>query len=65
MSATVVGFTGYGKRPVLGKSGEKSSSEAKARVYSVGFMRGLNPPSLSGSSFSAACEAPEGMLDAE
>jgi hypothetical protein len=46
-----------------GEIGRIRSSGAKARVYSVGFMRGLKPPSPSGSSFSAACKAP-GLVQA-
>jgi hypothetical protein len=44
-----MGFTGYGKRAVSEKIGGKSSSEAKASVDSVGFMRGLKPPPPSAS----------------
>jgi Fe-S oxidoreductase len=42
-----------------GESPEKSPSGAIARIDSAGFMRGLNPPPPSESSFSAACLAPE------
>jgi hypothetical protein len=46
------------KGGTISESPEKPSSGAKARVDSVGFMRGLKPPPPSGLSFSAACLAP-------
>jgi hypothetical protein len=43
------------KLEIWGEIGVKRPSGAKARIDSVGFMRGLKPPPPSGSSFSAAC----------
>jgi hypothetical protein len=40
-----------------GEIGRIRSSGAKALVDSIGFIRGLKPPSPSGSSFSAVCKA--------
>jgi len=45
------------KPGLSGEIGEKRTSGAKARIDSDGFMRGLKPPPLSGSSFSAAGKA--------
>ena len=43
------------KLGVSGEIGLERSSWAKARIDSVGFMRGLKPPPPSESSFFAAC----------
>jgi hypothetical protein len=48
------GFSGCGKGGTKGEFPEKSPSGAKARIDSVGFMRGLKPPPPSESSRSAA-----------
>src|ERR1019366_41576 len=48
---------GWGTRLDLIRTHEKHPSGATARADSAGFMRGLNPPPPSGSSFSAGCSA--------